>query len=95
MKDKGYVKTVLLDHLLGWQVAMVMKQAIENGQSLDTTVVRDAFQKMTKIDILYGTAKMGDQQTFGINNLLVGPYPLTKIMNGQMQFIKYCTPDIP
>jgi branched-chain amino acid transport system substrate-binding protein len=93
MKAKGVEFNI--DHLSPFESIWYLAQAIQKAQSLDTTAVKEAFEKMTKIDTPYGPGKMGGLKTFGINHVVVRPFPLVRFMNGDPQFIKWVTPDLP
>jgi branched-chain amino acid transport system substrate-binding protein len=51
----------------------MLKQAIEKAQSLDTTVVRDTWEKMETFDSPFGTAHLGGLQTYGIKHAVPAP----------------------
>jgi branched-chain amino acid transport system substrate-binding protein len=85
----------VLDSLQGWNPLWVLKQAIENAQSLDPTAVARDFAHMTAIETAYGAAKVGGQQTYGINAVVVGNVPLTRLQNGKAQFLGWFPLEIP
>jgi len=83
------------DDILGWETLWCMTQAIEAAQSLDPTVVRDTFEKMESIETPCGTGKMGGLETYGINHVIIRPAALTRIMNGEAEFITWFMPELP
>jgi branched-chain amino acid transport system substrate-binding protein len=94
VKDKFGVG-LTTDHLLGFESLWYLAQAIEKAQSLDSTVVKDSFERMTKIETPYGPGTMGGLKTFGINHIVVRPLSLVRFMNGEPNFIKWFTPVLP
>jgi hypothetical protein len=70
----------------------MMVQAIQEAQSLDTTAVVEAWEKMKSIDTCYGKGKMGGMETFGINHVGIKPIPLTILKNGEVKFIRFVNP---
>jgi len=81
--------------LRGWDPLWTMLQAIEAAQSFEPGDVIKAFEKMKNIKTGVGTAKIGGLATFGINHMVCTPCPLTRIENGNVQFIGWFTPNIP
>jgi branched-chain amino acid transport system substrate-binding protein len=94
VKNKFRVE-LTTDHLLGFECLWYLVQAIEKAQSLDSTVVKNFFEKMTKIETPYGVGTMGGLKTFGINHVVVRPLSLVRFMNGEPNFIKWYTPVLP
>ncbi|MDD5702302.1 MAG: ABC transporter substrate-binding protein [Dehalococcoidales bacterium] len=70
-------------------------QAIQKAQSLDTTVVAQTWETMDNIQTLSGTAKMGGQQTYGINHIGILPIAITRINGEKLEHIRWATMDIP
>jgi branched-chain amino acid transport system substrate-binding protein len=63
-----------------------MANAIQKAQSLDTTVVKDTWEKMDTIDTLYGVGWMGGQKTYGIKHAVNHLCPMLLLDNGQAKF---------
>jgi ABC-type branched-subunit amino acid transport system substrate-binding protein len=64
--------------------------AIQDAQSLDPTVVRNHWEKMTTIPgTLFGTGKMGGKETYGIRHVVATPVPFSRLMNGELTFGKW------
>jgi len=97
MKDWNdtYHVPFVLDALQGWNPLWVLKQAIEKAQSLDPTVVAQALENMTTIETGYGQATMGGKQTYGINAVVAGSVPLTRLENGKAEFLGWFKLNIP
>ena len=79
----------------GWDALWCLTQAIEKAQSLDTTEVKTAWENMTTIEATFGTSHMGGLKTYGANNLVVTPVPVSRLMNGKVESTKWYMPDIP
>ena len=73
-------------HLQSVNVLYMFKQAIEKANSLDTTVVRDTWEKMDTMQTPYGTAKLGGLQTYGIKHAYSHPDQVWTLDNGQPKF---------
>lgn len=83
---------VLFAYIAGWEALWMMIQAIQEAQSLDTTVVAETWEKMKSIDTCYGKGRMGGMETFGINHVGIKPIPFTILKNGEVKFIKFVNP---
>lgn len=76
-------------HASGWEALWVTAQAIESAQSLDTTAVAQSWEKMKSIETLYGKGRMGGLDTFGINHVIIKPVPVTRLNDGEVEFVKF------
>lgn len=83
------------DSLHGWDPIYEVAQAIEAAQSFEPGDVIKAFQKMKTIDTSVGPSKVGGLKTYGINNMVVQLCPLTRIENGQVEFVGWRPLSIP
>jgi branched-chain amino acid transport system substrate-binding protein len=83
------------DHIVGFDALWTMLQAIEKAQSLDTTVVKQTWEKMDKIESLFGTGKMGGQKKCGINHVLCRPASLSALDNGKIVSLPWYYLDVP
>ena len=63
-------------YLAGFNAVWTMLKAIEAAKSLDTTVVRDVWEKLDTIDTCYGTGWMGGLQTYGIRRAVTHKIPI-------------------
>jgi branched-chain amino acid transport system substrate-binding protein len=70
-------------------------QAIEAAQSLDPTEVAKTWEQMESLQTTKGTAKMGGLKTAGINHIVVMPFAITRLMNGEAEHVKWLVPEIP
>jgi branched-chain amino acid transport system substrate-binding protein len=61
-------------------------QGIQAANSLDTTDVKNALEKMDSIQTPYGTARKGGQATFGINHAFSHPNQVWTLVNGKPVF---------
>ncbi len=87
--------TLNASYPVGWDALWCLVQAIEKAQSLDTSEVAAAWEKMPTIETSLGTGHMGGLKTYGINHLVVRPLPITKLEKGNIQFIGWFMPNIP
>lgn len=85
--DQGVALT--MDYLTGWEGLWCMVQAIEEAQSIDPTEVRDSFEQTSGIETPFGMGTMGGQETVGINHVIVRPCALSRLMDGEVNFIKW------
>ena len=83
------------DSLHGWDPLYELAQAIEAAQSFEPADVIKAFQNMKSIKCSVGTAKVGGLKTYGINNMVAQPVPVTRIQNGQVIFVGWRPVPIP
>ncbi len=87
--------TLSPSHAVGWDALWCLVQAIERAQSLDTSEVAAAWEKMPSIETAFGKGHMGGLKTYGINHLVVRPLPITKLEKGNVKFIGWFMPNIP
>ena len=78
-----------------WDTMWVLKQAIEKAQSLDPTEVAKAWETMDTFESCKGTGRMGGAQTFGINHMGFAPCPITRLQNGEIEFVMWFDPWVP
>ncbi|MBW1999146.1 MAG: ABC transporter substrate-binding protein [Deltaproteobacteria bacterium] len=90
-----YSSQVVEAHLGGWSSLWCIAQAIEEAQSLDTTVVAETWRRMKRIETLNGPATMGGQDVYGINNIVLRPVGVGRIKKGEVKFIGYFPPRFP
>jgi len=72
-------------HVQGFQAVYSLVQAIEAANSLDPKVVAAKWEKMDKIDTIFGEGKMGGLQTFGVNHNVYFKVPISVINNGKLE----------
>lgn len=93
--QKLWNRQAIGDDLYGWIEPWYMAQAIQAAQSLDPTQVAKTWENMTSIEGLGGMGKMGGLESYGINHVVVTPEAITKIMNGEVEQVKWVMPAIP
>jgi hypothetical protein len=79
-------ETFNLDHGLVLEGLYPLLQAIEKAQSFDTDKVVTTLENMKSIDTPYGRGRMGGQDLFGINHVIIRPFTLTRIMKDRTEF---------
>jgi len=82
-------------HLGGWIALWCLVQAIEEAQSLDTTVVANTWENMESLETPFGPGTMGGLEALGINHVVMGPHPITKVENGELIDVGIITPRFP
>jgi hypothetical protein len=73
-----------------------LAQAMVRAQSLDPTTILATMDTMTTLgDIMtsFGPGNMWGIERYGVNRMLYRPIPLTRIMNGKMEFIGFFNPE--
>jgi branched-chain amino acid transport system substrate-binding protein len=75
-----------MDHVLLVEGLYPLLQGIEKAQSIDPEKVAVVLEGMKKIDTIYGPGWVGGEDIFGINHVVRGPIPLSRIMNGKVEF---------
>jgi branched-chain amino acid transport system substrate-binding protein len=93
--EANYTSAFMFEGAQGWDALWALCQAIEAANSLDTTVVKDTWEKMTSIDTSYGKGHMGGLQTYGVSHIVVRPSPISRLENGNVELIKWYTPEVP
>lgn len=73
-------------HLQIFNSIWALVKAVESAQSLDTTAVRDAWEKLDTIETPYGTGHMGGLKTYGVRHALSHPEPYQMLDKGQAKF---------
>jgi len=63
-----------------------LAQAIEYAQSLDPTVVRDAWENLDTMETPYGTGHISGLETYGIRHAISHPEPYQLLDNGEAKF---------
>ena len=94
VQDK-YGQELLLSHFIGYEQMWILAHVIEQVQSLDPTVVRDAWEKMTSIETPCGPGYMAGLEYYGINHIVARRVPLCRIMNGKVEFFKWIDGALP
>jgi branched-chain amino acid transport system substrate-binding protein len=82
--DKGWQFNSM--HVQGFSAVYSLVQAIQNANSLDPKVVASKWEKMDKIDTIFGQGRMGGLQTYGVNHNVYFQMPMSVINNGKVEF---------
>ncbi len=93
-----YKEEFVSDAFLGWDEAWILTQAMEKAKSVDPGKVLAALDTMTKpgsLQTVFGPGHMGGLKSFGVNRVLVRPIPISRIMNGKIEFVKFIVPEVP
>lgn len=78
------------DALPAFDTAALFVQAVEKSQSVDPEKIMATFEGMTtagNLKSVFGDASIGGAKQFGVNRVLQRPVPVTRIMNGQKEFL--------
>jgi hypothetical protein len=78
-----------------WDNLWVLIQAISKAQSLDPVKVAKTWENMQTVETSRGPAKMGGLKTFGINHMVFRPCPMSRMKNGQVEFVRWFDPWAP
>jgi hypothetical protein len=71
---------------------------MEKAGSVDPEKVAAAFDQMTapgSAKTVFGPAKMGGADRFGVNRVLVRPIPITRIDKGKVKLVDFFEPVVP
>jgi branched-chain amino acid transport system substrate-binding protein len=82
--DKGWTFNEM--QVQGFSAVYSMVQAIEAANSLDPKTVAAKWEKMDKIDTIFGQGKMGGLKTYGVNHNVYFQTPISVIKNGKVDF---------
>jgi branched-chain amino acid transport system substrate-binding protein len=75
----------IMDSILPLQAIYPIIQVIEKAQSFDTDKFVETWEKMQMIDTVYGKGKVTGLDLIGINHVVLGPIPFSRIMNGKIE----------
>jgi len=92
MEEIGDVSIV---YGFGFNSVWTLLEAIETAQSLDTTVVKETWEKLDTIETCYGTGWIGGQETYGIRHQVSHKMPVTVVDNGELKFAEWVEVHIP
>ncbi|MBN2062051.1 MAG: ABC transporter substrate-binding protein [Deltaproteobacteria bacterium] len=82
-------------HLQIFNSIWALVKVVESAQDLDTTAVRDAWEKLDTIETPYGTGHMGGLQTYGIRHAISHPEPYQILDKGQAKFGEWIEVRVP
>jgi branched-chain amino acid transport system substrate-binding protein len=80
------------DAVHAYDMPWILVQAMQKAGSTDPKAVLATLETMTNKGDLQtneGPGYMGGQERFGVNRVLYRPFPITRIMNGQLEFIGF------
>jgi len=80
------------DAVHAYDMPWILVQAMQKAGSTDPKIVLTTLEGMTNKGDLQtneGPGYMGGQERFGVNRVLYRPFPITRIMNGQLEFIGF------
>jgi branched-chain amino acid transport system substrate-binding protein len=83
------------DAVHAYDMPWILVQAMQKAGSTDPAAVVAALETMTNKGDLQtneGPGNMGGMDRFGVNRVLYRPYPITRIMNGVLEFIGFQEP---
>ncbi len=93
-----YKEEFVSDALLAWDEGWILVQAMQKAHSVDPGKVLATLETMTKsgsLQTVFGPGHMGGLKSFGVNRVLVRPIPISRIMNGKIEFVKFILPEVP
>jgi branched-chain amino acid transport system substrate-binding protein len=93
-----YGNEMVEDAIFAYDEVMLFAQVLEKAQSVDPQTVLNTFETLTapgSLQSIFGDAHAGGLKTFGVNRVLVRPNPVSRVMNGQGEFIGMFPKDIP
>jgi branched-chain amino acid transport system substrate-binding protein len=84
------------DAIHAYDMPWILAQAMVKAQSIEPAAVLAALETMTTLgDVMtnFGPGHMGGMERYGVNRILFRPIPLTRIMDGKMEFIGFFNPE--
>jgi branched-chain amino acid transport system substrate-binding protein len=95
--QKKFKEPYFEDTPLTWSEAEAFVQALKKANSVKPEKVVAAFDSMTapgSIQTCWGPGHMGGAKAFGVNRVLVRPVPITRLMNGKIEFVGFRMPSV-
>jgi branched-chain amino acid transport system substrate-binding protein len=93
--QKKYEEPMMSLSITGWNEAWVLFQAMKKASSVEPDKVMAAFDQMTapgSLKTLYGDARMGGKKRFGTDRVLIEPIPISRLVNGKIEFVSFKMP---
>lgn len=84
------------DCIHSYDMPWILAQAMEKAQSIEPETVMATLETMTapgSLETNFGPGRMGGMERFGCNRVLYRPFPITRIMNGETEFVGYFNPE--
>jgi branched-chain amino acid transport system substrate-binding protein len=79
----------IMDSMLGLDAIYPMLQCIEKAQSFDPDKVVATIEKMKSIDTIWGKGKWGGKEIFGVDQVIIRPVTLSRIVNGKVEQLDF------
>jgi ABC-type branched-subunit amino acid transport system substrate-binding protein len=92
---KKFKEPFFSDAIITWSEAEVFVQALQKASSIDPQKVVSAFESMTapgSFQTAFGPGHMGGATRFGVNRVVVRPMPISRLMNGKIEFVGFEMP---
>jgi ABC-type branched-subunit amino acid transport system substrate-binding protein len=88
--QKKFKEPFFEDTPVTWCQAEVFVQALKKANSVEPEKVVAAFDSMTapgSFETCWGPGHMGGANRFGVNRAAIRPMPITRLMNGKIEFV--------
>ena len=92
---KKYKEPFFSDSIITWSEAEVFVEALKKANSIEPEKVVAAFDSMTapgSFETAFGPGRMGGGNRFGVNRVVVRPMPISRLMNGKIEFVGFKMP---
>jgi branched-chain amino acid transport system substrate-binding protein len=92
---KKYKEPFFSDAVITWSEAEVFIQALKRANSVEPEKVVAAFESMTapeSFQTAFGPGHMGGAKRLGVNRVVVRPMPISRLMNGKIEFVGFKMP---
>ena len=92
---KKYKEPFFSDAIITWSEAEVFIQALKKANSIEPERVVAAFDSMTapgSFETAFGSGRMGGVNRFGVNRVVVRPMPISRLLNGKIEFVGFRMP---
>jgi branched-chain amino acid transport system substrate-binding protein len=92
---KKYKEPFFSDAIITWSEAEVFIQALKRADSVKPEKVAAAFESMTapeSFQTAFGPGHMGGAKRLGVNRVVVRPMPISRLMNGKIEFVGFKMP---
>ena len=92
---KKYKEPFFSDAIITWSEAEVFIQALKKANSIEPERVVAAFDSMTapgSFETAFGSGRMGGGNRFGVNRVVVRPMPISRLINGKIEFVGFKMP---
>lgn len=93
--EKKFKEPFFNDAIVAWAWAEVFVQALKKANSVEPEKVVAAFESMTapgSFQTAFGPGHMAGKNRFGVNRVVVRPLPMSRIMNGKIEFLGFKLP---